>query len=417
MSRGLGLVGITLCMFTVAGTHTSAKTIVEPFTGPAGGGIGFASTVEVGGAGAIFLNEAGNPLGIAPSPGSGGTMAAHGGRANGSPTLIGFVGTLEFNVKPNSSGSVYCSFNVTGTPTGLSRYTAVVSPGSRSAQSVLDDIMADDVWNTFTVIGEYKNVGTGGVWVERSATINTGANNRITVALVWAAVLGSAPDGAWDDIALDEALLPGACANDIDNDGLCDENEMANNTVTAGKTNRILDDTDGDGLKDGNEDANRNGTVDPTETSPANRDTDGDRFEDGIEIAMGQNPLVQNPGYVDNDNDGHPDGTDPALNDKDADDDRYDDGYEVVYGNPTNATVKPHLGDVNGDTFVTSLDALIVQSLFLSLIDANNAVFDGTVAQDCFRFGDLNRDGNITSLDALITQSYFLNLLQTLPLR
>lgn len=50
-------------------------------------------------------------------------------------------------------------------------------------------------------------------------------------------------------------------------------------------------DLDGDGLDDIQEDPNRNGLVDPGETSPDETDTDGDRTDDGSELRLGTDPL------------------------------------------------------------------------------------------------------------------------------
>lgn len=227
----------------------------------------------------------------------------------------------------------------------------------------------------------------------------------------------------FDDIRLEICLRSGGATPtpvgpDADRDGVPNANEGLNNTLPAGSSNWLLSDSDGDGRSDGQEDANKNGVRDTGETSTRNRDTDGDNFEDGIEILMSQDPLVANAGYLDSDGDGLPNSIDPNNTLKDTDGDRYDDGYDKLYGDPSNAAVVPHLGDVNGDTFVTSLDALIVQSLFLEIITYEAVVFDqGGPDYDGFRYSDVNRDGFYTSLDALVIQSYFLQILPLLPLR
>lgn len=212
-------------------------------------------------------------------------------------------------------------------------------------------------------------------------------------------------------------VSPTPVGPDVDMDGVPDDNEAPNNNVQPGQSNRILSDSDGDGRLDGQEDTNANGQQDSGETSTRNRDTDGDRFEDGIEVLMSQNPLVVNPGFQDADGDGLPDSIDPNSSNRDTDGDRYDDGYDALYGHANNSGLKPALGDVNGDSFVTSLDALVVQSLFLAIINESNPVFNGPVHTKAFRYADPNRDGFVTSLDALIIQSYFLQILAILPLR
>ncbi len=50
-------------------------------------------------------------------------------------------------------------------------------------------------------------------------------------------------------------------------------------------------DSDGDGISDGEEDLNKNGAVDPGETSPKNEDSDGDGYSDGEEKTAGTSPL------------------------------------------------------------------------------------------------------------------------------
>lgn len=117
-----------------------------------------------------------------------------------------------------------------------------------------------------------------------------------------------------------------ALALDSDGDGLGDRLELALGSAA-------LDlDSDDDGLADGTEDANRNGVVDPGETSPVNADTDGDGLSDGVERGIssgvadpdGAGPLsatdsarfvpdadnrtVTNPTAADSDGDGVPDG-------------------------------------------------------------------------------------------------------------
>lgn len=220
-----------------------------------------------------------------------------------------------------------------------------------------------------------------------------------------------------DDASLEE--IGGGCASDLDGDGVCDEQEGPNIGLPAGKSNIILDDSDGDRLLDGQEDTNRNGTQDAGETSTRDSDSDDDRFEDGLERLLSTNPLSPNAGFADADGDGLPDAQDPNDASKDSDGDRYDDLYDVLWNNSlVNMSQVPRLGDANGDTFVTSLDALIIQSLFLGIIDPNNPVFDqGGPDYNGFRLTDANRDGFVTSLDALIIQSFFLQILPTLPLR
>jgi hypothetical protein len=76
-------------------------------------------------------------------------------------------------------------------------------------------------------------------------------------------------------LRLDTASAPA----DTDGDGIYDSTEAEMGTRAD------LSDTDGDGLSDAQEDANRNGILDPGETSPLRADTDGDGVPDGQEDA------------------------------------------------------------------------------------------------------------------------------------
>lgn len=203
---------------------------------------------------------------------------------------------------------------------------------------------------------------------------------------------------------------------DTDGDGILDNVEGA--PPSGSQTNAWLNDSDGDGLSDGAEDANKNGVRNAGETDPRNKDTDGDNWIDGLD-EQPQNPAQ--PGTaVDADTDELPSGVDLNESNPDSDGDRFKDGYEAAKlglfaaYDPAN---KPQLGDVNRDGFVTSLDALVIQSLFLQLIGPDAAVFrpQGEPVGGYVN-SDANRDGYVTSLDALVVQSFFLQILALLPI-
>lgn len=200
---------------------------------------------------------------------------------------------------------------------------------------------------------------------------------------------------------------------DIDGDGIADGLEGF--PAAAGQPNRYLRDSDGDGLIDGTEDADRNGVLDGGETDTRNLDSDADGFWDGIELLLGHNPLLFTPGFVDSDGDGWPDAHDPNNSNPDSDGDRFKDGYEAgLLGSPavTDAGQVPRLGDVDGNGTVGNLDALAIQSLFLTLVQPTHPFFGG----DGFIWSDSNRDGQITNLDALVVTMFFVQLLNHLPL-
>jgi hypothetical protein len=85
--------------------------------------------------------------------------------------------------------------------------------------------------------------------------------------------------------ALEAVLQTNPWDPDSDDDGLSDGLEVLGPDGVAASgdevgTNPLRADTDGDGLADGVEDANRNGVIDPGETSPVLADTDGDGWTD-----------------------------------------------------------------------------------------------------------------------------------------
>lgn len=216
-----------------------------------------------------------------------------------------------------------------------------------------------------------------------------------------------------DDVRVD--TTPPAGIADADSDGLLDNVEAAN-PPGPGQSNRYLADSDGDGLGDAVEDANRNGQQDSGETGTRDRDSDDDGLLDGIEVLiLGSNPLDPNspsPRPADADSDTLPQGSDLNEGNPDVDGDRFDDGYEAVYlgvaASGDGARV-PVLGDLNVDGFVTNLDALVVQSLFLQLIQ----FADWPTAT----WADVDSDGTIGNLDALVMHAFFLHLAARLPLR
>ncbi len=79
------------------------------------------------------------------------------------------------------------------------------------------------------------------------------------------------------NVQLEKQYETDPALSDTDSDGIADGVE-----VYALLTNPILRDTDSDGLIEGFEDRNRNGRVDPGETSPTNRDSDSDGLCDGL---------------------------------------------------------------------------------------------------------------------------------------
>ncbi|MFB1481346.1 Ig-like domain-containing protein [Corallococcus sp. RDP092CA] len=173
---------------------------------------------------------------------------------------------------------------------------------------------------------------------------------------------------------------------DSDNDGLTDEEEIAQGTdpnnpdtdgdgipdgveVNVGHTNPLDSDSDDDGILDGNEDKNHDGLVDADETDPNNPDTDGDGLTDGVELGLtepqgddtdpskfvaDQDPSTKtNPLDDDSDDDGLTDGNEDANhdgkvdptetdpNDIDTDGDGLTDGLELGLTDPQGDDTDP----------------------------------------------------------------------------
>lgn len=176
-------------------------------------------------------------------------------------------------------------------------------------------------------------------------------------------------------------------AEDLDGDGITNLNEFRGGTLPEDI------DSDDDGLADGEEDANRNGVVDPGETSATEADTDGDGLTDGQELGvtepltsprsgiLGTDPGVfvqdannatrTDPTNADTDGDGIPDGVEDANRDGaytagetnpldlDTDDDGLADGVEdanqdgVVDASETD----PANADTDGDGIWDGVEA------------------------------------------------------------
>lgn len=99
--------------------------------------------------------------------------------------------------------------------------------------------------------------------------------------------LNTAPDRWFADALFSWLGDSGVDFQDLDDDGLADDQEDrdGDGAVGPGETDRLNPDSDGDGVPDGAEDQNRNGSVDPGETDPLNPDTDGDGTFDGADMS------------------------------------------------------------------------------------------------------------------------------------
>jgi hypothetical protein len=166
-------------------------------------------------------------------------------------------------------------------------------------------------------------------------------------------------------------------------DFINDDADTNPNQLTSPAGAPIIADPDGDGLTTSEE-------IYLYLTDPALFDTDTDGVGDGLEVALGTDPLhnastpANVPGLVDLDNDG------------------YWDFFEVLLGSdPNDADSRPLLGDVNGNGVIDNGDAGIV----FQVISGNLPPF----SFDTTLF-DVNRDGIVNNQDANILFNRFLGV-------
>lgn len=172
-----------------------------------------------------------------------------------------------------------------------------------------------------------------------------------------------------------------------------------------------LNDRDGDGIVDADEDLDLTGTTDANglwgaETGLTNRDSDGDGYEDGVEVALGSDPLDANStpmnrnGYLGNT--GAHLMAAYANSMADTDGDGYLDFYEIAMGtDPTDAASKPALGLV---LHQQSMGANQVAALRRLLVGAMQFT-DAPVEQDN---ADVNRDGVVNNADLVFLRRFLL---------
>ena len=134
---------------------------------------------------------------------------------------------------------------------------------------------------------------------------------------------------------------------DTDGDGLYDSTEAEMGTRAD------LADTDGDGIPDAQEDANRNGILDPGETSPLRADTDGDGIPDGQEDANRDGAWSYgetDARAADSDGDGMKDGDEPFAGTDPLDGDSVL-GFTSFLHSQTNGTSVVQWKSVSGKTY------------------------------------------------------------------
>ena len=175
----------------------------------------------------------------------------------------------------------------------------------------------------------------------------------------------------------------------------------------------------------------------------ASKDTDGDRVPDGVEVAIGTDPLVAESHFganlVDADLDGLPptitvagllSTIDPDDSRRDVDGDGVMDAYELVVGTSMqDASDAVQMGDVNGDgsvmkvaasrketgtkgALIDSADNVMLIRFFLRT-PSDSAAFAALVPE----LSDLNRDGSVDNADAYRLQLLILGSISVLPTR
>jgi len=144
-------------------------------------------------------------------------------------------------------------------------------------------------------------------------------------------------------------------------------------------------------------------------TNPNVKDTDGDGFEDGVEVAIGSDPLeALDPGDDDADMDGIPDSADNDTTSSDSDSDGFADYFELVLGSSPDDTLDtPSLADADGNGNVDNVDAILVMEVFLGLSTPGD--LSGSII-------DVNRNGLLDNVDAVIIFNWFLGNIDELPL-
>jgi len=320
--------------------------------------------------------------------------------------------TTEINEETVNSSTVYLlDENNTHVP-------MEVNASGDSISIVPNEYLFEDCQYTIVVTTELEDV--------------LGRSLEENFTYIFKTVVDSDNDGVNDD----DEVANGTDPNNVDTDGDgisdgADADANGDGTIDTGKTDTDGDgiadnadaDVDGDGTVDNGTDTDGDGINDANDPIDNNADTDGDGIPDGVDADIDGDGTVDNG--TDSDGDGLNDnaetniyGTDPNV--ADTDDDGVNDGEEVANGtDPNNAdspdTIRP---TIDAQTYSydenQAVDTIVATVIASDNVGVTIYTFDATdsniSADDYFM---INNEGNITITNAGIAS--VMNDFETTP--
>ncbi|WP_244239108.1 adventurous gliding motility protein AgmC [Corallococcus carmarthensis] len=379
--------------FTVD-TTAPVVAITTPANGSTVGANVTVTGTASGGATSVTVSFQGTNYGPIPVDASGNwSQALPGPLANGTYTVTAVAVDAVGNTSPTATSTFTVN---TAAPT-----VAITTPANGSTLTNPNVTVTGTAANatTVTVTFQGTNYGpitvTGGSWSQAlpgplangsytvTAVSTNGTTNSSTASTTFTVNPAGSVDSDNDGLTDDEEIAQGTNPNnpDTDGDGIPDGVE-----VKVGGTDPLDDDSDDDGILDGNEDKDHDGIVDADETDPNSSDSDGDGLTDGVELGLTEpqgddtdpskfvadkdpstktNPLdgdTDDDGLLDGNedanHDGLKDGTETDPNDIDTDDDGLTDGLELGLTQPQGTDTDPtkFVADLDPSTWTNPLD-------------------------------------------------------------
>ncbi|WP_338280958.1 adventurous gliding motility protein AgmC [Corallococcus caeni] len=379
--------------FTVD-TTAPVVAITTPANGSTVGANVTVTGTASGGATSVTVTFQGTNYGPIPVDASGNwSQALPGPLANGSYTVTAVAVDAVGNTSPTATSTFTVN---TAAPT-----VAITTPANGSTLTNPNVTVTGTAANatTVTVTFQGTNYGpitvTGGNWSQAlpgplangtytvTAVSTNGTTNSSTATTTFTVNTAGTVDTDNDGLTDDEEIAQGTDPNnpDSDGDGIPDGVE-----VKVGGTDPLDSDSDDDGILDGNEDKDHDGIVDADETDPKNIDTDGDGLTDGVETGLTEpqgddtdpskfvadkdpstktNPLdgdTDDDGLLDGNEDANHDGlkdpTETDPNNSDTDGDGLTDGLELGLTQPQGEDTDPtkFVADQDPDTKTNPLN-------------------------------------------------------------